>query len=85
MVVVALVAFACFLYTAPAGPVMMESAAEKALKYAPSLSVAWVAPPFGARVQSVVGLQDDYAWEDESRAQTRQTTTGTNGLETGAS
>jgi len=32
MVGVALVAFACFLYTAPAGPVMMESAAEKALK-----------------------------------------------------
>jgi hypothetical protein len=32
MVGIALVAFACFLYTAPVGPVMMESAAEKALK-----------------------------------------------------
>ena len=44
MVGVALVAFACFLYTAPAGPVMMESAAEKALKYEPSLAVSYVGP-----------------------------------------
>ena len=34
---VALVAIACFVYTEPAGPVFMESAAEKALKYGPTL------------------------------------------------
>jgi len=71
MVGVALVAFACFLYTAPVGPVMMESAAEKALKYAPSLSVSFVALSICARVRWDVGLQKFYAGEDESRAQTR--------------
>jgi hypothetical protein len=50
---------------------MMESAAEKALKYAPSLSVSFVALSICARVRWDVGLQKFYAGEDESRAQTR--------------
>ena len=65
MVGVALVAFACFLYTAPAGPVMMESAAEKALKYMRPPFLLRVALPFCARVHRDVGLQEFWAGEDK--------------------